>query len=80
MKTAANIPDPDRFYEAWVAAHEGLSEAESHDLDARLLLLLANQIGDQAVLLACIAEARRRDGPDDPGGASPSAADGASPA
>ncbi len=58
MKTAANIPDPDGFYEAWVDAHEGLSDEESTDLDARLVLLLANQVGDQQVLLACIAEAR----------------------
>ncbi len=60
MKTAANIPDPDGFYEAWVAANEGLSEAESADLDARLVLLLANQVGDQRVLLECIAEARKK--------------------
>ena len=43
-----NIADPDGFYEAWVAAHEGLSDAESADLDARLVLLLANQVGDHA--------------------------------
>jgi len=60
MKTHANIPDPDGFYEALLRAHEGLSDGESHDLDARLLLLLANQVGDQAVLLACIAEARAK--------------------
>jgi Protein of unknown function (DUF2783) len=57
MRTDANIPDPDGFYEAWVAAHDGLSDEESSDLDTRLLLLLANQIGDQKVLLDCIAEA-----------------------
>ena len=51
MKTEPNIADPDGFYEAWVAAHEGLSDAESADLDARLVLLLANQ-------LDCIAAAR----------------------
>ena len=59
MKTAANIPDADGFYEAWVAAHQGLSDAESVELDARLVLLLANQIGDQQQLLDCIAEARK---------------------
>ena len=58
MKTDANIPDPDGFYEAWVAAHEGLSDEESADLDARLVTLLANQIGNQEVLLTCIAAAR----------------------
>jgi hypothetical protein len=59
MKTEPNLADPDSFYEAWIAAHEGLSEAESSDLDARLVLLLANQIGDMKVLLDCIAAARQ---------------------
>ncbi len=59
MKTAANIPDADGFYEAWVTAHQGLSDAESVELDARLVLLLANQVGDQRVLLDCIAEASK---------------------
>jgi hypothetical protein len=58
MIADAHIPDPDAFYAAWVAAHEGLSEGESADLDARLVLLLANQVGDQAVLMDCIAAAR----------------------
>ncbi len=59
MKTTPNFADPDGFYEAWADAHEGLSESESGDLDARLVLLLANQIGDAALLLECIAAARR---------------------
>ncbi|MEO8082102.1 MAG: DUF2783 domain-containing protein [Caldimonas sp.] len=58
MKTEPNIPDGDGFYEAWLDAHEGLDEKESGELDARLVLLLANQIGDQQVLLDCIAAAR----------------------
>ena len=57
MNTEPNIPDPDGFYAALVQAHEGLSEAASADLNARLVLLLANQCGDQAVLLDCIAAA-----------------------
>ncbi|HEY2187590.1 MAG TPA: DUF2783 domain-containing protein [Caldimonas sp.] len=59
MKTEPNIADADAFYEAWVVAHEGLSDAESTDLDARLVLLLANQVGELQVLLDCIAAARR---------------------
>ena len=58
MRSDPNIADPDAFYQAWIAAHEGLSDAESADLDARLVLLLANQIGDMTVLLDCIAAAR----------------------
>jgi len=57
MITEPRIPDPDGFYAALLAAHEGLSEAQSADLNARLVLLLANQCGDQAVLLACIRAA-----------------------
>lgn len=61
MKTEPNIPDPDGFYAALVAAHEGLGEADSADFNARLLLLLANQCGVQQVLLECIAAARHAD-------------------
>ena len=58
MRTDPNIPDPDGFNEAWLRAHEGLPDESSAALDTRLVLLLANQIGDQQVLLDCIAEAR----------------------
>jgi hypothetical protein len=58
MKTHPNIPDADAFYAAWLDAHQGLSDAQSADLDARLVLLLANQVGEQETLLECIAAAR----------------------
>ena len=58
MKTQPNIAQPDAFYAALVAAHQGLSEAQSADLQARLVLLLANQVGDAAVLQQCIEAAR----------------------
>jgi len=58
MHTELNIPDPDGFYAALVSAQEGLSESESADFNARLVLLLANQCGRQQVLLDCIAAAR----------------------
>lgn len=57
MITEPHIPDPDGFYAALLQAHEGLSEAQSADLNARLVLLLANQCGDQQVLLDCIRAA-----------------------
>jgi hypothetical protein len=59
MRTDPNLPDPDAFYAALVRAHEGLSEAQSAELNARLVFLLANQLGDQQQLLECVAEARR---------------------
>ena len=57
MITEPRIPDPDGFYAALLAAHEGLDDTQSADLNARLVLLLANQCGDQAVLLDCIRAA-----------------------
>ena len=53
-----NFQDPDRFYEQLLAAHEGLTAEQSFELNARLVMLLANQIGDAAVLDACVALAR----------------------
>jgi len=58
MITRPNIPNADDFYQALIAAHEGLSETQSAELNARLVLLLANQIGDQRVLTRCIEAAR----------------------
>ena len=58
MNTSPNIPDPDAFYEAWADAMQGLGDEAAADLNARLVLLLANQVGEQQVLLACIAAAR----------------------
>lgn len=58
MNLEPRIPDPDGFYAALVKAHEGLDEAQSAELNAALVLLLANQCERQDTLLACIAEAR----------------------
>jgi len=46
----ANIPDHDGFYAELLAAHEGRTEADSHALNARLVLILCNHIGDRQVL------------------------------
>ncbi len=48
----------DDFYELLIQGHEGLSDADSQALDARLVLLLANHIGDLRVLREAIAAAR----------------------
>jgi len=55
-----NLPDHDEFYAALLAAHRGLSEAESHALNAQLLLILANHIGDREVLDEALALASAR--------------------
>ncbi len=48
----------DEVYERLVAAHHGLSDEQSGALNARLVLLLANQVGDADVVAAAIAAAR----------------------
>ena len=50
--------DGDRFYAALLAAHEGLSDAESHALNARLVLLFADHIGEADTLEALLERAR----------------------
>ncbi|TAG28141.1 MAG: DUF2783 domain-containing protein [Burkholderiales bacterium] len=52
------LSDPDGFYEALLDAHEGLSADASVALNARLILILANQIGDQRLLAECLALAK----------------------
>ena len=54
-----NLPESDDFYAALLAAHDGLSEAEMHALNARLVLILANHIGDNAVLQQALDAARK---------------------
>ncbi len=56
--TDANIESPDDFYAALLAAHQGLSAEQSHALNARLVLVLANQVGRQDLLLQALAAAR----------------------
>jgi Protein of unknown function (DUF2783) len=48
--TTPNLRDPDSAYATLLAAHKGLTEAETHALNARLVLILMNHIGDQSVL------------------------------
>jgi hypothetical protein len=53
------LSDPDGFYEVLLDAHQGLSHEESVAFNARLILVLANQIGDQALLAKCIVLAQK---------------------
>ena len=58
FQAALNFQDADGFYEQLLDAHEGLSREQSELLNARLILLLANQVGDAGALAACVAAAR----------------------
>jgi Protein of unknown function (DUF2783). len=59
MKTTQNLQDADGFYEQLLDAHEGLTPEQSQLLNARLILLLANQVGDAKVLKDCVEAAKQ---------------------
>lgn len=54
-----NIESPDEFYQALIEAHSGLSTEQSHAMNARLVLLLANQVGSREVLRKVLNSARK---------------------
>jgi hypothetical protein len=56
--TTPNMAAPDDYYEALIDAHRDLRDEQSQALNARLVLLLANHIGDLAVLKEVLAAAR----------------------
>lgn len=58
LDTTPRIAAPDDLYEAIIEAHRDLDEAESRKLDAKLVLLLSNHIGDADVVREAIAAAR----------------------
>jgi Protein of unknown function (DUF2783) len=69
LKTDPNFHEPgrrffrdfspgDEFYEKLIDAHNGLTDEQSEGLNARLILLLANHIGDLKVLREALEKAR----------------------
>ncbi len=69
LKTDPNFHEPGRrffrdfspgddFYEALIEAHNGLTDEQSEALNARLILVLANHIGDLRVLREALAAAK----------------------
>jgi hypothetical protein len=58
LDSQINIQQPDDFYQALIDAHVGLTDEQSAALNARLVLLLANQVGNLATLRQAIAAAR----------------------
>ncbi|MGX7742143.1 DUF2783 domain-containing protein [Rhodopseudomonas parapalustris] len=59
LSTASNFADPDAAYRLIVEAHRGLSDEQSAALDAALVLILANHIGDLDLLREATALAKR---------------------
>ena len=56
--TETNLAAPDDFYEALIDAHRDLSNEQNQEMNAALILLLANHLGDMAVLREALAQAR----------------------
>jgi hypothetical protein len=58
LVTKPNLSKPDETYARLIATHDGLGDADSHALNARLILILMNHIGDDAVLEQAMRLAR----------------------
>lgn len=61
LKTEPRLADPDGLYEALMAAYRDLPEEQALLLSAKLILLLANHVGDEAVVREALAVAQGRD-------------------
>ncbi len=57
LRTTPQIENPDGFYETLIALHKDLSDEQSALVNAKLVLLLANHIGDRQVLDEALAAA-----------------------
>ena len=53
-----NLETPDATYADLIAAHDGMTEAQSHAFNARLILILMNQIGSAATIREALALAQ----------------------
>ena len=58
LRRTLNLGQPDEVYNALIDAHKGLSEEQCRAFDARLILLLVNHIGDEAVIREALTAAR----------------------
>lgn len=58
LRRTLNFVQPDDIYNAIVDAHRDLDDAQCRAFDARLILLLANHVGDEAVIREALSAAR----------------------
>lgn len=54
LRTAPNLSDPDGIYQRLIELHAGRDDADSFRINARLILLLANHIGDRETIIEAI--------------------------
>ena len=59
LNIEANLSNADEFYEALIDAHRDLTLEQSHMMNAKLVLLLANHIGDLDVLKDAMKRAKQ---------------------
>ncbi|MGB3290074.1 MAG: DUF2783 domain-containing protein [Burkholderiaceae bacterium] len=59
LNTQSNFSAPDEFYERLIEAHRDLDTEQSHAMNAALVLLLSNHIGDLGVLAQALEAARK---------------------
>jgi len=59
LHTEPRIEDPDAFYARLIALHNGLSPEQSQNLNSKLVLLMANHIGDRAILDEMLAAVKK---------------------
>ncbi|MEI2734274.1 MAG: DUF2783 domain-containing protein [Rhodoblastus sp.] len=62
LNLSPNIPDPDGFYQELIDSQRDMSEAEAETMNCKLILILANHIGDRDVLRQAIATAAKKSG------------------
>ena len=58
LNTKSQIDNPDEFYNKLIAMHDGLTEEQSLKLNAKLIFILCNHIGDARVLDEALAMAK----------------------
>jgi len=59
LRTETAFEDPDAFYQLLIDTHRGLSDEQSAMLNAKLILLLCNHIGDLQVIREALDQARQ---------------------
>ena len=63
LRTEPGVANPDDFYARLIELHEGLSSEESHKVNAKVILMLANHIGDTDVLYEVLEYVKKSRGP-----------------
>ena len=62
LNLSPNIPDPDGFYQELIDSQRDMTDAEAEMMNCKLILILANHIGDRDVLREAIATAAKKPG------------------